>query len=174
MAGRLILLSSVINAIPNYHFQSFLAPKSIIDEYDKLRNSFMSNHNRGDHKLHHFSMDLAMKSKAQGHLDLKILWHMTIVFLAKKFSRLLYGSFLHEFRMKSKAHVDLGLKNLRHMNIAFLTKKFLRLLLNRYSLLFQVFKGKYLKPNEHILHAIFKQGQYWGWKGIFEVGLLVK
>lgn len=89
MAGRLILLTSVINVIPSNHFQCFLDPKSVIEEFDKTRNSLLWNHDRGAHKLHHFSKDLAMKSKDSGGLGLKDLHYINTAFLAKKFWNLL-------------------------------------------------------------------------------------
>lgn len=66
MAGRAALLTTVINSLPNLHFQSFLVPAIILDEFYKVRRSFLSNHLPGPKKMHHFSWELAEREKKFG------------------------------------------------------------------------------------------------------------
>lgn len=85
MAGRLTLIASILDSLPNSNFQAFLTPLASLEEINKLRKSFLWNHRKGENKMHHFSFPLAIENKVQGGLGVKGLLFMNKAFLGKKF-----------------------------------------------------------------------------------------
>lgn len=100
MAGRLVMIASILNALPNYQFQAFLAPNKVVDHLNKLRNSCLWNHKSESRKIHHFSFDMAKIEQIHGGLGIKDLKRMNSAFLCKKF----WNIMTHPTKLLSKLY----------------------------------------------------------------------
>jgi exonuclease III len=88
-AGKLVLINSVLTAMPIYQASSLLAPKGILFQIDKLLRRFLwEGGKKGEGKIHLVNWDKVKTPKAEGGLQIrdvathnvalggKILWRM--------------------------------------------------------------------------------------------------
>ncbi|KAI9122784.1 hypothetical protein K1719_005673 [Acacia pycnantha] len=66
MAGKIVLIKSVLSAIPYYQVQSVLIPKGILLNLEKMSRDFFWNHNRDSKKMHLISWNVMKKNKSEG------------------------------------------------------------------------------------------------------------
>lgn len=87
-AGRQVLTTSVLNAIPSFHFQLFYIPISAINNLDRVRRNFTWGHSYDSRKMHHANWDIIKLSKQDGGWGLKDLHFINMAFLGKQAWRL--------------------------------------------------------------------------------------
>lgn len=73
MAGRSVLIKSVLSAIPAYQMKSTLIPKGVLQEKDKISHNFFWNRQEQNKKMHLIAWDTIKQSKKEGGLDIKDL-----------------------------------------------------------------------------------------------------
>lgn len=84
LAGRLILLQSVIDSAPVYWFSMFRIPKMVLQTLDRMRRGFLWGHDSNNHrKLHSINWDKICSPKASGGLGMASLQRRNISMLTK-------------------------------------------------------------------------------------------
>lgn len=87
MAGRMTLIKSSLDSIPNYWFSLHRIPKSIIEKMERIRRQFFWGEigQGGIHvrKLHVVSWNQVCSSKEQGGLSLSKVGNRNVVLLSK-------------------------------------------------------------------------------------------
>lgn len=83
LAGRKVLVQSVLSAIPYYSMQSMLLPVGVIQSIEKLIRSFLWGSSEGNRKTHLVNWDTVTLPKANGGLGIRRLEEMNHAFLAK-------------------------------------------------------------------------------------------
>lgn len=84
MAGRLVLIKSVVQAIPLYVMQSFLLPRSLLQKMDrKIKNFFWGFADDTQHHLHLKSWNSICQPKTMGGLGLRLMTDLNYSLLTK-------------------------------------------------------------------------------------------
>lgn len=84
MAGRLIILKSVLESIPIYWLNLFKIPSAVIAKIDKIRKDFLWNGSNPNHrKLHLIKWDKVCKDKKIGGLGIASIKWKNLSLLAK-------------------------------------------------------------------------------------------
>lgn len=63
MAGRTVLIKSVLSSIPYYQMQTLLIPKGILKELEKISRDFLWNQSAEDRKMHMLGWDIIKSEK---------------------------------------------------------------------------------------------------------------
>ncbi|OMO96071.1 reverse transcriptase [Corchorus capsularis] len=87
--GRLTLINSTLQSIPNYTLSCFKAPVNICNKIDRVIRSFWWGHKPDEKKLHMKNWDLICKPKWQGGLGIRKTAHMNGALLGKQAWRIL-------------------------------------------------------------------------------------
>ena len=87
-AGRLTLISLVLNSIPIYTFSVFKVPETVCKRLDSLINAFWWGHDPGRKKLHMTNWETITKPKTQGGLGIKKFGPMNKALLTKQYWRI--------------------------------------------------------------------------------------
>ncbi|XP_028778309.1 uncharacterized protein LOC114734823 [Neltuma alba] len=83
MAGRSVLIKSVISALPSYQMQSSLLPKGVLKEIEKLSCSFLWSQNINERKTHLIAWEKVIKNKNEGGLGIKDMEKQNKAFIMK-------------------------------------------------------------------------------------------
>jgi hypothetical protein len=84
-AGREVLIKSVLQSIPSYIMSIFLLPASVIDDIEKMLNSFWWGHNRSQAKgIHWMSWERLSVHKQAGGMGFKSLKAFNHAMLGKQ------------------------------------------------------------------------------------------
>lgn len=84
MAGRLVLIKSVLHSIPSYIMQTFLMPNYINDKIDsKMRKFFWGFEEHDKHRLHLKAWDVVCTPKHLGGLGLRKMNDVNLAFITK-------------------------------------------------------------------------------------------
>lgn len=83
MAGRTVLIKSVLSSIPYYQMQTLLIPKGILHELEKISRAFLWNQNKEGKKQHLLSWDLIKQHKDHGGLGIRDLRAQNEAFVMK-------------------------------------------------------------------------------------------
>ncbi|XP_019163602.1 PREDICTED: uncharacterized protein LOC109159944 [Ipomoea nil] len=83
LAGRHIMIQSVLTAIPYYSMQTMPFPLGVIEAIEKIIRSFLWGAKDGIRKCYLVNWDTVTKRKDNGGLGIKNLKHMNLAFLAK-------------------------------------------------------------------------------------------
>lgn len=83
LAGRQVLIQSVINSIPNYAMQTMYLPKGVCDTIDKLTRNFLRGGDGQNIKVSLVKWRDATRLKEEDGLGLKSVRHMNVAFLTK-------------------------------------------------------------------------------------------
>jgi len=84
MAGRVIIINSVLNSLPIYFLSIFKIPRWVIKRIDKVRRDFLWHGDIADkHKIKFLNWASVCQTKENGGLDIKNLSHINMALLAK-------------------------------------------------------------------------------------------
>lgn len=83
IAGKAILINSVLSAIPNYSMQTMLLPNNVLTELERNSRNFLWDSFDGHKKSHLLSWDCVSKEKSYGGLGIKKLKAQNITFIMK-------------------------------------------------------------------------------------------
>ncbi|XP_058742674.1 uncharacterized protein LOC131615213 [Vicia villosa] len=83
-AGRETLIKSVLQSIPTYIMSIFLLPSSLIDEIEKMSNSFWWGHTKDNSSIHWLSWDKLSMPKKFGGMGFKNLSAFNYSMLSKQ------------------------------------------------------------------------------------------
>jgi hypothetical protein len=84
-AGREVLIKLVLQAIPSYVMSIFLIPDSLIDEIEKMMNSFWWGHGGSNHRgIHWMSWEKLSVHKNSGGMGFKDLTAFNLAMLGKQ------------------------------------------------------------------------------------------
>lgn len=81
-AGRLVLIKSVLMAIPAYAMQTALLPNAVIEEIEKCARNFLWGKTDGEKRIYHLNWDAVTMPKAHGGLGIKRLKVVNRILLA--------------------------------------------------------------------------------------------
>ncbi|KAK9053404.1 hypothetical protein SSX86_030038 [Deinandra increscens subsp. villosa] len=87
MGGRLVLIKSVLNALPTYYFSLYRAPKKVLEVLEKIRCNFFWGGSDNQKKIHWVARQNILKPKEKGGLGIEPLEYSNISLLAKWFWR---------------------------------------------------------------------------------------
>lgn len=71
MAGRVILIQSVLSALPTYIMQTTYLPDHVVTELEKIMRKFLWGNDAGRRRLHGVSWEKVCLPKTQGGLNLR-------------------------------------------------------------------------------------------------------
>lgn len=71
LGGRVVLLKSVLTALPTYFLSLFMAPKGIIHSIESLFKQFLWGGGKCKHKIHWVAWQEVCKEKSDGGLGIK-------------------------------------------------------------------------------------------------------
>lgn len=90
-AGRLILISSTLNTIPNYYMQTILFPIATLRELDRICNNFLWGENEGKNRLRLVSKEATFLPKSKGGLGVRSHRVLNTCLMAKLAWKLCHG-----------------------------------------------------------------------------------
>lgn len=83
LAGRVILINSVLSAIPIYTLSFYKVPKNILNEIKSTQANFLWNGGDNKRVIHWVSWDMVCKDRAEGGLGIKNVEILNVTFLSK-------------------------------------------------------------------------------------------
>lgn len=76
-AGRLVLVKSTLNTIPNYYMQAYAFPTFIHEDLDRICNNFLWGSSGGKNRLHLVSKNATFRPKNMGAWESEIMLLLT-------------------------------------------------------------------------------------------------
>lgn len=83
MAGRTVLIKSVLAALPSYQMQTTLLPKALVHEIERISRSFFWSQDAQARKIHLIAWEKVKRSKKEGGLGFKKLVLQNKAFIMK-------------------------------------------------------------------------------------------
>jgi len=71
LSSRLVLVKSVLQALPTYMFSTMLAPKSVLQDLRNIQRKFLWSSTQDPHKWALVNWDSVCKPKSQGGLGVR-------------------------------------------------------------------------------------------------------
>lgn len=136
-AGRLQLISSTMNQIPNYYYKVFSLPKKIHDKIDKININFLWGHSQSKKKLHLINWDIITKPKKLGGLDIRKSDDSNSVFMAKLIWDLETGKY-KLWTIFSRQNIKIQLKNIE--DLPFFSKSLRRIVISSFKTFLSMFE----------------------------------
>lgn len=83
MAGRVVLVQSVLSSIPNYLMQTVFLPENVVNELNKMIRSFLWGETDGKRRIHALKWEKVCLPKELGGLNIRDIRKMNLALLAK-------------------------------------------------------------------------------------------
>ncbi|KAJ0856584.1 putative reverse transcriptase zinc-binding domain-containing protein [Helianthus annuus] len=83
IGGRVVLIRSVLESLPNYYFSLFKAPSKVISDLEAIIRRFLWGGDEGNKKMHWVDWNSVARPKAQGGLGLNKLRNINVSLLSK-------------------------------------------------------------------------------------------
>lgn len=73
MAGKTVLIKSVLTVIPSHQMQTLLIPKGVLAEIEKISKDFLWRNQNDDNRMHLIAWDMIKQGRDKGGLGIKDL-----------------------------------------------------------------------------------------------------
>ena len=83
MAGKTVMIKSVLSMIPTYQMQTLLLPKGILAEIEQVSRDFLWTNQNDEKRRHHIAWDTIKKGRDKGGLGIKDLECQNTAFTMK-------------------------------------------------------------------------------------------
>lgn len=80
MAGRIVLVKSVLSALTSYLMQTTYLPEHVVKELEKVIRGFLGGETNGNRKLHGVAWNKVCLSKEQGGLNIRDIRKANLAF----------------------------------------------------------------------------------------------